>query len=255
MERSDLRAKPIEAFERLTATPPRTAVDLPVYYIARYTITEDQYYSFTHGTMAQDIPGVLEEPETRIATAGHWKGQPVFERHVAAVRSDESARLLKGLGARFPTAEEWEKAARGTDGRLYPWGDEWDPNGGFFYYGQQIPSPHPHRGKCVTGFPTGVSPFGVWGMAGGLPELVTVREPRPIITRRRRVSGREVLIDLKGYHAKESSAEYAWFDHILTLPGYGFWVSLRPVLDKWPQTQWQGVGVPESERRAAPGAK
>ena len=37
------------------------------------------------------------------------------------------------------------------------------------------------------------------------------------------------------------NAELAWFDHILALPGYGFWVSLRPVLDEWPRTQWTGA--------------
>jgi hypothetical protein len=63
--------------------------------------------------------------------------------------------------------------------------------------------------------------------------------------------GKKVLVDVKGCHAKESSADLAWFDHILALPGRGFWVSLRPVLDKWPQTQWGGAELPEAESTAA----
>ena len=54
------------------------------------------------------------------------------------------------------------------------------------------------------------------------------------------IGGKKMLVDIKGCHAKESSKAFAWFDHILALPGRGFWVSLRLVLDKWPRTQWTG---------------
>jgi formylglycine-generating enzyme required for sulfatase activity len=226
--------------ESLAAVPPQRIVRLDPFYIARYPLTEQQYYLYSHGTPASELPSCLEEPEG--STGGDGSQQPEIRgRWVAAVRTEVAARLCLELGARFPTELEWEKAARGTDGRLYPWGDEWRPEAGFFFYGQEHPPTHADPGRSVTGFPSGVSPYGVAFMAGGLPELVQVDAPRPIMTRKVEWAGRSILVDIKGCHAKESSQELAWFDHILALPGRGLWVSLRPVLDKWPQTQWRGV--------------
>ena len=173
----------------------------------------------------------------------------VYGRHVAAVRGEVALELTKGIDGRLPNEKEWEKAARGTDGRLYPWGDEWDEQRGFFYYGQEIPAQYSGRGRDVTGFPTGASPYGVQVMAGGLPELVTVRTARPVMTRKAKWDGIEILIDVRGVHAKDSSQEFAWFDHILFLPGQGWWVSLRPVLTAWPKQQWQGHRADEKVSR------
>ena len=143
----------------LMETPERT-VELPAFSIGRYPVTNAEFRSFviTGGAPARDYwDGTNVDP---------WmQNMPVqdvtWEEAVGYCDwlADETGRPY-----RLPTEEEWEKAARGTDGRLFPWGESFEFTRANVWEGG-VASPTP-----VGVYPDGVSPYGVLDMAGNVAE-------------------------------------------------------------------------------------
>lgn len=145
---------------------PVTKVNLCAYYLARWPVTNLQYEQFDPAHRGKRAPG-----------AG--------DRHpVVHVSHAEAARFCSWLSARerrkyrLPTEAEWEYAAKGEDGRLFPWGDRLDADdlANFADANKKLPWADPsHNGgfeqtSPAGSFPRGASPFGMEEMAGNVWE-------------------------------------------------------------------------------------
>ncbi len=137
------------------ASRPQHTVNLKAYRIDKYLVTNAQYARF-------------------VAATGHrppsdWKNgkiqQGVLLYPVTLVNWYDAAAYAKWASKRLPTEAEWEKAARGTDGRRWPWGNEMDPSRLNTYY-------NVGSATNVTAYAKGASPYGVFDMAGNVDEWV-----------------------------------------------------------------------------------
>jgi len=129
--------------------------ELPECWIDKAPVTNAEYARFVAETGH-------EPPE-------HWKAKippgDIADHPVANVSWHDSTAYAEWAGKRLPTEEEWEKAARGTDGRKYPWGDE-EPTSDLCNFGRNEGRTTP-VGKYS---PQGDSPYGCADMAGNVWE-------------------------------------------------------------------------------------
>jgi formylglycine-generating enzyme required for sulfatase activity len=94
---------------------PQHRVYLDEFYIGRYPVTNAQYatYAMARNIKFEALKGKDDHPVVKVS----WDNATAFCEWL----SQENGRVI-----RLPAEAEWEKAARGTDGRIYPWGNEWD---------------------------------------------------------------------------------------------------------------------------------
>lgn len=109
--------------------PPRI-VDVPTFAIDRCAVTNQRYAEFLAEASCEASEWDHPDQPIPIDRRPSHRHDPRFNRPelpVTGINWYDAYAFAKWTGGRLPREDEWEKAARGTDGRLYPWGDAWDP--------------------------------------------------------------------------------------------------------------------------------
>ncbi|OWA12526.1 serine/threonine protein kinase [Streptomyces sp. CS159] len=142
---------------------PRAEIHVPAFRIARTPVTVGQW---AHFAAATGRPAPRSSPADHPVTGVTWEAATDYCRWVG--------QRLGGPDVRLPTEDEWERAARGDDGREFPWGEEYRTGlANLVDLGIGTTTP-------VGSFPDGAGPFGVLDMAGNADEWTsTLYAPYP----------------------------------------------------------------------------
>lgn len=151
---------------------PAHRVHLPAYRIDKHEVTVAQYARFLNATgLVEDEHGnplvLLDDGWQFEQVNGRWRPKEGMEKlPVVNVSWYGAMAYAAWAGKRLPTEAEWEKAARGEDGRVFPWGNTWDASRcNAFFKDDPFAETAP-----VTSFPTGASPYGCLDLAGNVWE-------------------------------------------------------------------------------------
>jgi formylglycine-generating enzyme required for sulfatase activity len=149
---------------------PQHKVWLDDYYISKYEVTNEQFAKFVK---EKAYITEAEQAGDRL----NWKklAKPGLEKHpVVDVSWNDAVAYCAWAGVSLPTEAQWEKAARGTGGREYPWGNSWEGSKCNWYGGPKVAGMadmYEKRGTTPMGsFPSGASPYGLVDMAGNVWE-------------------------------------------------------------------------------------
>lgn len=162
--------------------PERRTVNLDAFCLSKNLVTNADYQTFVQAT-GHRTPGISAEDYQTQGFLVHdytevipylWQGDqyPTDQgQHPVVLVSYEDALAYAdwrsqqdGVSYRLPTALEWEKAARGTDGRYFPWGNDWRSEGTNWAKTEPIGT------SAIATFPLSRSPYGIEDMAGNVFE-------------------------------------------------------------------------------------
>lgn len=148
----------------LSMEAPRSSLSLEEFWIDQMPVTNAEYKKFLDANPERPVPFV-DDP---LAHSFNWDAKTrMFPASrgaypVVLVSWYDASAYCQWAGKRLPTEAEWEKAARGTDARLYPWGNEWDSTKANTAEGRI------NDATPVGQFTKGGSPYGALDMVGNV---------------------------------------------------------------------------------------
>jgi formylglycine-generating enzyme required for sulfatase activity len=151
---------------------PQFEAQLPDYYMGLYCVTNAQYAAFLSAAKpsGNDLQSwILLDSDCHVRSRGSDYGVDDEQRYgdhpVVQVSRYGAEAYCAWSGLRLPSELEWEKAARGSEGLVYPWGNEWDATK-CRHAGNQT-----NERTCrVWEYPEGVSVWGLYNMTGNVSE-------------------------------------------------------------------------------------
>ncbi len=152
-----------EKFRRMFVIPARE-MKLPEFSIDQFEVTNQQYRQFVQATGYQ--------PKDATNYLKVWTGKTSYPTWaetfpVVWISQEDAEAYCKWRGGRLPTEEEWEKAARGTDGRMFPWGNNYPSvetaNSGF----------QDSKAEPIGNRSGDKSPYEVYDMGGNVAEITS----------------------------------------------------------------------------------
>lgn len=167
------------------------AVDLPAFLIDRTTVTNARYARFLADAAGTDEFDHPDQPIGSDHTPAHWHDPRFNAPDLPVVGADwyDGWAFANWAGGALPSEDQWEKAARGVDARIFPWGDDWDPTRANYVersFGKDVrdlaelerllvtvtDSDVPDRPVLpANSVPSGASPYGMLHMAGNVWEM------------------------------------------------------------------------------------
>ena len=223
---------------------PAKRVWLETFYISRFPITYVEYHEFAESSHRYALGNVFNGLHKITILDRVRKEANSAGKHPAITHWHFALAFCDWIGARLPTSAEWEKAARGTDGRLYPWGNDWDSNRGNFW-----PRKKRYATTAVNAYPSGQSPYGVMDMMGNTYEWtqstmfgISSAEPgvpSEMVICRSCACDFDPDVDEVGNPVWFRNRVTNLLDNEMHYGGADL-VGFRPVLDKWQKQAWTG---------------
>jgi formylglycine-generating enzyme required for sulfatase activity len=146
---------------------PGRSVNVDAFSIDRKEVTVAQYRNCVQAKKCSQqgvsLPHYGGKDQPQAAGFCNWGKSGRDDHPMNCLDWSQAKAYCEWVGTHLPTDAEWEKAARGTDGRIYPWGNDWSNNKANVNGKGTMP---------VGSFPSGASPYGALDMAGNVWEWV-----------------------------------------------------------------------------------
>ena len=186
---------------------------IPAFYIDRFPVTNEDFARFMEATRyhPRDDHNFLRDWKNGSYPEG-WARKPV-----TWVSLEDARAYAAWAGKRLPHEWEWQYAAQGRDGRLYPWGNRWEAS--------RVPAPETRRAMReptdIAAFAAGASPFGVMDLVGNVWQWTDEFQDQHT---------RAAILRGGSYYQPQGSLWY--FPQAARLDAHGKYLLMAPSLDR-----------------------